>query len=359
MIAEYKKYIIIKFLSSLLKISLIFCAITLIMNLFEEINFFKNVDDQTLLMPLFLTIINLPSVLFEIFPFIFLISTIYFFIDIIDANEINTFKILGITNLKFVQVLSIITFLIGIIIITIFYSVSSSLKFAYLDIKNNYSKDDKYLAVITENGLWIRDTFENKIKFINAEKIIEQNLINVTISEFNNDFKLERSISAKKADIKDNNWLLYNGVINLQNDLKKFDNLNFKTNFNLDKILSLFDNLSSQNLFKLHSLKEDYKVLGYSTDKISGYQHKIYSYPIYLTLMVIIGTILMISTKHNKSKIFKIIAGIIISVIVYYINYFFSVVIEAQDVHYTFSIWGPQFIFSSIIFLNLVRLNEK
>ena len=201
--------------------------------------------------------------------------------------------------------------------------------------------------------MWIRDTFENKIKFINAEKIIEQNLINVTISEFNNDFKLERSISAKKADIKDNNWLLYNGVINLQNDLKKYDNLKFKTNFNLDKILSLFDNLSSQNLFKLHSLKEDYKVLGYSTDKISGYQHKIYSYPIYLTLMVIIGTILMISTKHNKSKIFKIIAGIIISVIVYYINYFFSVVIEAQDVHYTFSIWGPQFIFSSIIFLTL------
>ncbi len=359
MITEYKRYIVSKFLTSLLKISLIFCSIILIMNLFEEINFFKDVENQNLSMPLFLTIINLPSVLFEIFPFVFLIASINFFIDIIDANEINTFKILGITNLKFVQILSVTTFLIGIIIITIFYSVSSSLKFAYLDIKNKYSKDDKYLAVITENGLWVRDMYKDKIKFINAEKINNQDLINITISEFSSNYKLERSITAKKADIKYNKWILYDGVINLQNDIKKFKNLKFETNFNLDKILSLFDNLSSQNLFKLYSLKKDYKTLGYSTDKINGYQHKIYSYPIYLTLMVIIGTILMISTKHNSSKIFKIIAGIIISVIVYYINYFFSVVIEAQEIHYTFSIWGPQLIFSTIVFLNLVRLNEK
>ena len=61
MITEYKKYIVLKFLTSLIKISLIFCSIILIMNLFEEINFFKDVENQNLSIPLFLTIINLDS----------------------------------------------------------------------------------------------------------------------------------------------------------------------------------------------------------------------------------------------------------------------------------------------------------
>ena len=75
--------------------------------------------------------------------------------------------------------------------------------------------------------------------------------------------------------------------------------------------------------------------------------------------MVIIGSILMLNTKHNKSKIFHIVLGILISVIVYYINYFFKVVIETQDIPYFFSIWGPQLILSMIILINLIKLNEK
>ena len=45
------------------------------------------------------------------------------------------------------------------------------LKFFYLDIKNDFSKDDKYLAVITSNGLWIKDETKENINLINADKI--------------------------------------------------------------------------------------------------------------------------------------------------------------------------------------------
>ena len=31
------------------------------------------------------------------------------------------------------------------------------MKFKYLDIKKNFTKDNKYLAAVTENGLWIKD----------------------------------------------------------------------------------------------------------------------------------------------------------------------------------------------------------
>ena len=144
-----------------------------------------------------------------------------------------------------------------------------------------------------------------------------------------------------------------------KNTTKKIDELIVVSNFNLERILSIFDNLSSLNLLELETRKKDYELLGYSTNTINGYKHRIYSYPVYITLMVIIGAIIMLNIKHNKSKIFHIIVGILVSVIIYYINFFFNVVIETQNVPYIFSIWVPQLILAMIITINLIRLNEK
>ena len=74
-----------------------------------------------------------------------------------EQNEIIVLKNFGLDNLKIIKILSVLSFGIGILIITIFYNFSSSLKFSYLNLKNSYAKDNKYLAVITENGIWIKD----------------------------------------------------------------------------------------------------------------------------------------------------------------------------------------------------------
>ena len=358
MIYNYKKYIFKKFLINFAKVTFIFSTVILIMNLFEEISFFKD-NEEFLLLPIYLTLLNIPSILFEIFPFIFLISTLFFFIEIIDKDEINILKLYGITNLKIIQILSLLTFFIGFIILIFFYNISSNLKFFYFDLKNQYTKDDKYLAVVTGNGLWIRDEVGEFINYINAEKLENDNLYGVTISQFNKRFEIEKVIISEKAKIKTKNWILMKPIVNSQNNSLTFDKLEFFSNFDEKRMLSIFDNLSSLDLLKLEALKKDYEMLGYNTEMLNGYKHRLYSYPLYLAIMVCIGSILMLNIKHNKSKILSITLGIIISVIIYYINYFFNVIIETKDVPYLTSIWGPQIILSLIIITNLIRINEK
>ena len=70
----------------------------------------------------------------------------------------------------------------GIIISTLFYNLSSNLKNVYLELKNTYTSDDKYLAVITNNGLWIKDNINNNINIINASKIDDRLLLNASIT---------------------------------------------------------------------------------------------------------------------------------------------------------------------------------
>ena len=86
----------------------------------------------------------------------------------------------------------------GIIIITVFYSFSSNLKNLYLELKNKYTSDSEYLAVITKNGLWIKDIDNGNIKIINASKIDGNNLNDVFISEFDQNYNLTRNIIVKR-----------------------------------------------------------------------------------------------------------------------------------------------------------------
>ena len=105
-INTYQKYIAKKFIYNVIKISLVFYSLIFIMNILEEINFLKG-NDASFMLPIILTFLNAPSVLYEIFPFIFLIGTLFFFIEVIDKEEINILKLYGITNLKIIQMLKL------------------------------------------------------------------------------------------------------------------------------------------------------------------------------------------------------------------------------------------------------------
>ena len=123
----------------------------------------------------------------------------------------------------------------GIIIIIVFYNFSSVLKNEYLKIKNNYAKDKKYLAVITKNGLWIKDNQEYEIMIINADQIENQFLINSSITKLDKNFLIKQNIIAEKIDITNKEWVLYKAIVTeLDNKSVKYERTKITTNFDLE-----------------------------------------------------------------------------------------------------------------------------
>ena len=127
----------------------------------------------------------------------------------------------------------------------------------------------------------------------------------------------------------------------------------------MDKLLSLFENLSALSLFEINKLKKDYELLGYSTELLDGLKLKIYTYPIYLTFMSILGSILMLNITRNKPKFWYFISGIFLSVVIYYLNYFATNIGQARDLSYFIPILSVQTFLFLIIAANLIRINEK
>ena len=354
----YVKFIINLFNISFFKVFFIFFIIVLITNILEQIEFFNDININFFYL-VFLSFLNSPSILFEILPFIFLLSTQIFFISLIDKKELEIFKYSGLNNFVIIKIISLYTFIAGLVLIIVFYNTSAVLKNSYLLIKNKYSEDNKYLAVITENGLWIKDEINNNINIINANKTDNEFLLDVSITQFNKSFEIINIIQSKKIDISTFKWKIFEPLILKNNQQTTFNKMTLESNFDLKKINSLFSNLSSLTIFELITLRKSYKTLNYSVVDIDSHLYKITSYPIYLSLITIFSAIIMFNIGYQKNSFFKIILGIFLSVIIYYINYFLNILGTNEKIPLILSIFMPLIILSIINFISIIKLNVK
>jgi lipopolysaccharide export system permease protein len=351
------KFLLINYLKSIGYVSLIIFSFAVILNTLTEVEFFKNYEVSSFL-PFFLASINSFDSIFEIFPFIFLVSTQVFFINLFKDNQINTFKYFGLKNTKIIAILGLISFFLGILIITIFYSFSSNLKNLYLEQKNKYSFN-KYLAVITNNGLWIKDIVDQKKYIINANQIENNFLNNVSITEFDKDFDIIRVLNSKKIDITSFKWILHDVEI-VKDNLKIEENfITLNSNFNYKIITNLFSNLSALSLLELFELKKNYSKINYSTSEIDIKIQKLISYPVYFCLMTILSAIIMFNSKKFKSNSFKIIIGLFFCVLIYYINNIFYILGSTEKISLIFSTWIVLLVLTFINFAMLSKINEK
>ena len=354
----YIKFILNVFLKSFLNLFLIMFSLIFILNLLSELDFFKTIEVNTYF-TLYLAFLNSPSLVFEMLPFIFLLSTQFFFINFFKNNELHIFKYSGLKNTSIIKILATFTFALGILLIIIFYNLSSNLKNFYLELKSNYTSDDKYLAVITNNGLWIKDKVGNKTIIINSSKIEQNFLINAFISEFDENYEIIRNIKSDKIDIKSKTWLISKAKIFKGNIVEQQEFLKFQSNFNYQRIKSLFSNLSSLSILELFELKKNYSSLGYSTTEVDIQIQKLASLPIYFLLMTIFSCIIMFNSKNFKSITLKISIGLFCSVIIYYINNFFYVLGNTERISFFIAVWLPLIILSIVNTFMLKKINEK
>ena len=354
----YIKFIINLFNNSFLKVFFTFFTIILITNILDQVDFFKDTDISFYSL-IFLSFLNTPSIIFEILPFIFLLSTQVFFIYLIDKKELEIFKYRGLNNFMIIKIISLYAFTIGIILIIFFYNTSAVMKNSYLIIKNKYSSDNKYLAVVTNNGLWIKDEIDDKINIINAIKIDNEFLLDVSITQLNKNFKVLNIIKTKKIDISSFNWKIYDVLILKDNVASNLIEMDFKSNFDLRKINSLFSNLSSLTITELFKLKKSYKNLNYSIVDIDSHTYKIIFYPIYLTLITMFSASIMFNIGYQKNSFFSITLGIFLSVVIYYMNYFLNILGTNQKIPLMLSILLPLIILTIINFTYMIKINEK
>ena len=117
--------------------------------------------------------------------------------------------------------------------------------------------------------------------------------------------------------------------------------------------------MSSLSFLELIEMRKNYKKLNYSLTEIELQLLKLVFFPFYFILMFILSAIIMMNTKTFKSKSLKIIIGLFLSVVIYYINNFFYVLGTSEKINVISSVVIPLIILTIINSFLIKNINAK
>tara|TARA_B100000029_G_scaffold449369_1_gene472472 strand:+ start:155 stop:1246 length:1092 start_codon:yes stop_codon:yes gene_type:complete len=362
----FKSFLITKYLSkeftkTVINTVLAFFSLGFIMNLFEEINFFKDIDIG-ISMPIMLSVLFVPTLIYNMFPFIILISGIWFFLKLKKSDEITALNVSGMSNVAIIMIPGIISILLGIFFITSINPVTSILIKKYETIKGGFERDQEYLAAITKNGIWIKEKNLEKNNIIRSSNLEGKNLKNVTIFEFDKNNNFIKRIEAALADISSLKWVLKDvNIITNDGEIlsENIESLSYISVYDIEKIKSLYSNLDTVSFWKIDSEMKLLEERGYSTKEMEAKLHRSFAYPFFLLGMVLLSGIFTLGTKAKESNWRYVFIAIITSVLIYFFNDFSSVMGKTERLPVEVAVWMPIaiiFIFSAV---GIIHANQK
>ena len=296
------------------------------------------------------------------FPFIILISGILFFTRIKKSEEVTALKISGISNLAIIIIPSLTAVVLGIIFVTSINPITSVLVKKYENIKGSFERDKEYLAAITDNGIWIKEKNSEKNNIIRSSNLKNENLMNVTIYEFDKNNNFIKRIEAESANISSSKWSLSNvKIIDQDGNIlsQNIKNLTYMSIYDIKKIESLYSNLDTISFW---SIKNEIKLLeerGYSIKQMETKLQRSLAFPFFLLAMVLLSGVFTLGNRFKENNFTHMFLAIIASVLIYFFNDFSAALGKTEKLSVEVAVWMPIiiiFIFSAV---GIIHANQK
>ena len=360
MLKSINRYIINEYIKSLFVVIAVMLSIILLINLLDEFNFFKSKKDLKFIFFIIFTILKIPNLLINLFPFIVLFGGIVFYLKIYNHNEVISLRVMGYSNIQIILIPALTSFIIGYIIVFLIVPFSSSMLRYYESLRSEYN-ETKNLVFVNETGIWILDKNEKEKNIIRIEKISKDfSVVNqITIYNYDSSNNFIKRIDATEGFIKDKNWQLNKVYIisaNKKNNKENYlNNYNYTSNVNISELKNVYKNTDTTSLLDISKEMAILEDKGYSTIDLRIRYQKLISFPIYLLAMSILSGLMIINLGKTSNYLKYGSYGVIISVIIYFLNDLSITIAKSGIISVDFSVWIPIFL---IILINLVGITQ-
>ena len=355
------KYLAKEFIKIVINTSIIFFCLGFIMNIFEEINFFKDFN-VAIITPIILSLLFVPSLLNYFFPFVILLSGIWFFLKIKKTDELTAMNVSGMSNLSVIIIPSILSIILGIFFVTALNPITSLLVKKYETVKGNYEKEQDYLATVTVNGIWIKERGLKANYMIRASRLEKENLMEVTIYEFDKDNNFTRRIEADSANITSLKWVLKNITVINSDGIMLTEPIKdpfYFSMYDIKKIKSLYSNLDTISFWDLEHEINLLKQRGYSTREMQVKLHRSLAFPFFLLSMVLLSSVFTLGTTFKENNWTYVFLTIISSVLIFFFNDFSAALGKTDKLPVELSVWMPIAIIFVFSFVGIIHANQK
>ncbi len=356
------QYLLSNFFKTILKVILVFYSFGIILNLFEEIEFFKNLNTEILL-PITLTALYIPSLIIKLLPFIIFISSMWFLLHLRNSRDLLALKVFGYSNFKIFFILALTSFVFGWLILFTINPITSAMMKYYEQTKSKYSRDIDHLVSINKNGLWIKENTSLGHRIISADKTRNNILQNVTIFNLDENYNLTSKVYSKTADISENEWKLNKVKIYTYEkgilDEKFIEDHFILTEYNYKKITSLFRNFDTMSFLDLIINYKDLQNKGYNKAYLDQNLNAMLSLPFFLFIMTALASTLTMNTLKQSNNFTFLIVGLIACVAIYYFKDLSLALGQTNRISLGLAAWIPVVAIGLFSSIGILQINEK
>ena len=309
-----------------------------------------------------MAIFHIPTLFPLILPTVFLLSSMHTYMKLNKNNELTVLRASGfsIWSLIFPAIFNVIT--ISLLYLLVFNPIFAFMNIKFKNYESIFFKGNSGLFAISETGLWLREKNDSFEYVINSQHYSFENktLKNVKIFKFDLDNKFLESIDVTNVIMEnDELWRLEDGFrLKINKNPESFEKTFLKINLDANKIEKNFRPPETISFWKLNEYIKNLEKSGFTVKKHQVYKNYLYSYPLILISMVILGCILSIKKDRIKKNIIKIIYGIIIGVIFHFLSDIVKTLGQTGSLNIFLSVWSIPVIFNLVLISTLIHLED-
>jgi lipopolysaccharide export system permease protein len=293
-----------------------------------------------------------------------LFGGIVFYLKIYNHNEVISLRTMGYSNIQIILIPALTSFVVGYLIIFFIVPFSSSMLKYYEELRSEYN-DTKNLVFVNETGIWILDKNEKEKNIIRIEKISKDfSTINqVTIYSYDISNNFIKRIDANDGIITEKNWQLNKVYIvstNKKNNKENYLNsYNYASNININELKNVYKNTETTSLLDINKEMLILEDKGYSTIDLRIRYQKLISFPIYLLAMSMLSGLMIINLGKTSNYLKYGSYGVIISIIIYFLNDLSITIAKSGIISVDFSVWIPIFLIILVNLIGTIQVNAK
>ena len=267
-----------------------------------------------------MSFLKMPYLINETFPFVIIISTAFYFKNLIDNNELVSIRNVGLSILDIFYPVALAVLVMGIFSLTVINPISS-ISMNYL--QNISNKNDSSSVInLSNDNIWIKNKLEDRILYINAKKMNIKKMQLTDVMIIDNYSENKKIYFAKNSIIKQK-FMTLNDVhetnIN-SNKNTKYDYKNIEINFVQQDILNALKYYKYTPFFKYYNYAMSMKKLNYLSSEIILYFLSEIFKPLLLISISFVVTGYVAKFKRNENFFKTIFIAITIGFIIFLID---------------------------------------
>ena len=325
-----------------------FFLLTLLIDFVEQLRRFGG--DASIGSLLQLSLLNLPSGLYDVLPLIMVLATIAMFLGLSRSSEMVVTRAAGRSAIRALVSPIIVTLIIGMVTVAVFNPIVAATSKEFESREATLRSSGSSVLSISDDGLWLRQGDSTSQTVIRAAQtnLDGTQLQDVTFLTFTPELGPTRRIEAASAVLTTGAWTLTQAKAWPLNDDRvaeawatTHDTLRIPSTLTPDQIRDSFGDPSSIPIWELPAFIDRLEVAGFAATRHLVWLQMELALPLFLLSMVLIGSAFTMRHQRGGRTGTLVLTAIMLCFSLFFLRNFAQILGENGQIPAMLAAWAP------------------